>query len=106
MLVCRTRSLMMSLILHQLRRRIRQTCWRGPLQGNVTLPVLYALQNPTLEGQLKLINSETTEKQLKPVIEHLKQTDAIDRSIRVSEMYLKKHLNSSINFRAGGLNLH
>ncbi|WP_144679414.1 heptaprenyl diphosphate synthase component II [Bacillus altitudinis] len=60
------------------------------LQGNVTLPVLYALQNPTLEGQLKLINSETTEKQLKPVIEHLKQTDAIDRSIRVSEMYLKK----------------
>ncbi|BBP90345.1 hypothetical protein BsIDN1_39630 [Bacillus safensis] len=60
------------------------------LQGNVTLPVLYALKNPTLEGQLKLINSETTEKQLKPVIESLKQTDAIDRSIRVSEMYLKK----------------
>lgn len=47
---------------------------------------------------MKLINSETTEKQLKPVIESLKQTDAIDRSIRVSEMYLKKLLNSSTNF--------
>ena len=27
------------------------------LQGNVTLPVLYALKNPALKNQLKLINT-------------------------------------------------
>lgn len=60
------------------------------LQGNVTLPVLYALKNPALKNQLKLINSETTQEQLEPIIEEIKKTDAIEASMAVSEMYLQK----------------
>ncbi|MEC1260527.1 heptaprenyl diphosphate synthase component II [Bacillus swezeyi] len=60
------------------------------LQGNVTLPVLYALKSPELKARLKLINSETTPEQIKPVIEELKKTDAIEQSFKVSEMYLNK----------------
>lgn len=60
------------------------------LQGNVTLPVLYALENPALKNQLTLINSETTQEQLEPIIEEIKKTDAIEASMAVSEMYLQK----------------
>ncbi|MFN2745588.1 MULTISPECIES: heptaprenyl diphosphate synthase component II [Bacillus] len=60
------------------------------LQGNVTLPVLYALKSPELKARLKLVNSETTPEQIKPLIEDLKQTDAIEQSFKVSEMYLNK----------------
>ncbi|MCJ2146199.1 heptaprenyl diphosphate synthase component II [Bacillus sp. B19-2] len=60
------------------------------LQGNVTLPVLYARKSPELKARLMLVNSETTPEQIKPVIEELKKTDAIEQSFRISEMYLNK----------------
>lgn len=60
------------------------------LQGNVTLPVLYALKSPELKARLMLVNSETTPEQIKPLIKELKKTDAIEQSFKVSEMYLNK----------------
>jgi heptaprenyl diphosphate synthase len=38
-----------------------------------------------LQQILKLINSETTQEQLAPIIENIKRTDAIEKSMAVSD---------------------
>lgn len=62
-------------------------------QGNVTLPVLYAMEDPTFTQLLMdTFNGETCAEDIniQPLIDHIKQSDAIKKSFRVSEMYLQK----------------
>jgi heptaprenyl diphosphate synthase len=60
------------------------------LQGNVTLPVLFARENPEIAFLLNKINEKTEYEELRPVIDKINQTDAIKKSLAVSELYLKK----------------
>ncbi|ASK63338.1 heptaprenyl diphosphate synthase component II [Virgibacillus phasianinus] len=65
------------------------------LQGNVTLPVLYAMKDPAFFSLLKntFANSESVSReQMQQLIQVLKQTDAIERSYQLSDMYLEKAL--------------
>jgi len=66
------------------------------LQGNVTLPVLFAMEDKTFN---KLLNDtfsvpdDATAIDMKPLVAKLKETDAIPKSYRVSDQYLQKALN-------------
>lgn len=67
------------------------------LQGNVTLPVLYAMKDPAFNSLVRNTfngSKPVTEEQMRQLIGSLKQTDAIERSYKVSDMYLKKALHT------------
>ncbi|WP_138416966.1 heptaprenyl diphosphate synthase component II [Aquibacillus sediminis] len=67
------------------------------LQGNLTLPVLYAMENEDFYAQLtdlfrnpKAVDQES----IVPLVQQVKKSDAIDRSYELSERYLHKAFNA------------
>lgn len=60
------------------------------LQGNVTLPVLYAMEKPGLREAIYTVNEKTSQKDIKRIIEQIKQSDAIQRSNNLSQRYLDR----------------
>ncbi|TMN20681.1 heptaprenyl diphosphate synthase component II [Lentibacillus cibarius] len=65
------------------------------LQGNVTLPVLLAMQDPSFERQLRETFADpelVTRTSMDNLLDSLKQTDAIAASYRISNQYLQKAL--------------
>lgn len=64
------------------------------LQGNITLPVLFAMENEELRKQIKLVNESMSKEDLEAVISGIKHSDAIERSLEISDRYLKKSLES------------
>lgn len=60
------------------------------LQGNVTLPVLYALDDISLRNQIIQVSEKTTPAEIKPLISLIKQSDAIQKSELLSNLYLSK----------------
>lgn len=65
------------------------------LQGNITLPVLYAMENEDfskLVQEIFTIPEAVSEEQMENIIQELKQTDAIDRAYELSNLYLNKAL--------------
>ncbi|MBO8177487.1 MAG: heptaprenyl diphosphate synthase component II [Bacillus sp. (in: Bacteria)] len=63
------------------------------LQGNITLPVLYAMESPLLRQQIEKVHEKTSKEEIGAIIERIKTSGAIDRSYDVSRMYLNKALN-------------
>jgi heptaprenyl diphosphate synthase len=63
------------------------------LQGNITLPVLYAMESPLLRQQIEKVHEQTSKEEIGAIIERIKTSGAIDRSYDVSRMYLNKALN-------------
>ncbi|WP_175991203.1 heptaprenyl diphosphate synthase component II [Bacillus sp. Marseille-Q1617] len=61
-------------------------------QGNITLPILYAMENPALKAQIERVSENTTADEMKTVISSILSSDAIERSHRVSRMYLDRAL--------------
>jgi heptaprenyl diphosphate synthase len=61
-------------------------------QGNITLPVLYAMEDPVLRSDIECVSEDTPAEQMKKVIAAILASDAIERSHRVSRMYLDKAL--------------
>ncbi|RDW22044.1 heptaprenyl diphosphate synthase component II [Oceanobacillus chungangensis] len=71
------------------------------LQGNITLPVLYGMQNESFNK--RLLETFTDKDNVQPVdmealINELKQTDAILNSYQLSDHYLQKALTTIENF--------
>ena len=62
------------------------------LQGNITLPVLYAMEKPGLREIICSVNEKTSQQVIKEIIEQIKQTDAIERSNKLSQRYLERAL--------------
>ncbi|TDL34732.1 heptaprenyl diphosphate synthase component II [Jeotgalibacillus sp. S-D1] len=63
------------------------------LQGNVTLPVLYALKNPRLAERITLVHENMPKDEMARLIGDILTTDAISKSSDLSQRYLKKALN-------------
>jgi heptaprenyl diphosphate synthase len=63
------------------------------LQGNITLPVLYAMEDSATKNFLESINENSTQEDINRAISMIKSTGAIERSIEVSDLYLKKALD-------------
>ncbi|GAA0444249.1 heptaprenyl diphosphate synthase component II [Lentibacillus halophilus] len=65
------------------------------MQGNVTLPVLFAMKDPSFEKKLRETfsnPSQVTAASMDPLVKSLKQTHAMNASYRVSDHYLQKAL--------------
>ncbi|MGP1908218.1 heptaprenyl diphosphate synthase component II [Metabacillus sp. JX24] len=60
------------------------------LQGNITLPVLYAMEDDELKRKISKVHSRTTKEEMDEVIRAIIASDAISRSVKVSDMYLEK----------------
>lgn len=60
------------------------------LHGNITLPVFYAMENPELKELIRTVTPETNPTELKFILDKIKSTDAIERSRKESDGYLKK----------------
>ncbi|SER13353.1 heptaprenyl diphosphate synthase [Gracilibacillus ureilyticus] len=70
------------------------------LQGNITLPVLYAMKNPSVKNELieMFKYPETVDKEmLEPVIDKILNTDAVEEARILSDRYLQKAYESLHN---------
>ncbi|NMD70317.1 heptaprenyl diphosphate synthase component II [Bacillus sp. DNRA2] len=61
-------------------------------QGNITLPVLYAMENWETKQEIIKVNENTERKDIDRIINLVKDSDAISRSLMLSDRYLDKAL--------------
>ncbi|GEN53914.1 heptaprenyl diphosphate synthase component II [Halobacillus faecis] len=62
-------------------------------QGNITLPVLFSMENHEFKRELDLVfqqKEDLTADQLQPLIENVQSNGSIERSLQLSDRYLKK----------------
>lgn len=64
------------------------------LQGNITLPVLFAMENEVIHKKIITVHETMEREKLEEIIELIKNSTAIDRALEVSNTYLKKALKS------------
>ena len=62
------------------------------LQGNITLPVLYAMEDEKIRHRVEAVHENMDQGDLLEIINLIKSSDAIERSLKVSNMYLQKAL--------------
>ncbi|WP_227395272.1 heptaprenyl diphosphate synthase component II [Jeotgalibacillus aurantiacus] len=62
------------------------------LQGNITLPVFFAMEDDRLRRKILRVHEETSPNEMKELIDLIKTSDAITQSAEVSQRYLKKAL--------------
>ncbi|CAG9623611.1 heptaprenyl diphosphate synthase component II [Sutcliffiella rhizosphaerae] len=60
------------------------------LQGNITLPVLFAMENPVINSKIRQISEQSTPDDIQYLIKEIKESDAITRSFALSDRYLQK----------------
>ncbi len=60
------------------------------MQGNITLPVLYAMKDENLKQQIIQVSERTTAAEVKPLITSIKQSDGIKQAEALSNRYLEK----------------
>ncbi|MCA1030520.1 heptaprenyl diphosphate synthase component II [Bacillus timonensis] len=63
------------------------------LQGNITLPVLFAMRNENLKEQIMKVNDQTTPEDIKELIKQINDSGAIEESFELSNQYLDKAFN-------------
>lgn len=64
------------------------------LQGNITLPVLYAIKDPSIYDRIsQMFESDHPEQDIEEVIAHIKSSGAIEQSVAISQNYLRKALS-------------
>ncbi|PLT28331.1 heptaprenyl diphosphate synthase component II [Peribacillus deserti] len=61
-------------------------------QGNITLPVLFAMEDSGLENVIRNVNEQISQNDLERIIELIKHSGAIEKSMAVSNVYLEKAL--------------
>lgn len=62
------------------------------LQGNITLPVLFAMEKDELRSRIVNVSAHTDRQDINEIIFLLKQSDAIERSNELSHRYLERAL--------------
>jgi heptaprenyl diphosphate synthase len=62
------------------------------LQGNITAPVLYAMENETIRHEIEKVHQNIEPAQIQRIITLIKESGAIEKSIALSDMYLDKAL--------------
>lgn len=60
------------------------------LQGNITLPVLIAMKDPSLKEIIQTVNEETHKDEMEKIIQSIKDSGAIEQAMEISEKYLQK----------------
>lgn len=60
------------------------------IQGNITLPVLYAMENDELRRKISFIDYEKEQDKVQNLIREIKASGAIEKSNSIAERYLQK----------------
>jgi len=60
------------------------------LQGNITLPVLFALEDPSIKKEVEKISMDTTPNEIEPILEMILSSGVIEKSAQISDRYLQK----------------
>ncbi|HZG73905.1 MAG TPA: heptaprenyl diphosphate synthase component II [Chondromyces sp.] len=60
------------------------------LQGNITLPVLYAMENSSLREKIEQVNEHSSKAEMKELIDELKRSGAIEKAQALSQKYLDR----------------
>lgn len=63
------------------------------LQGNITAPVLYAMENERIRKEIERVHINMEPAQIQYIISLIKESGAIEKSIALSDMYLDKALS-------------
>lgn len=62
------------------------------LQGNITLPVLYAMENETIRRMILNVHEGMEQSELEAILKLIQDSGAIEKSLDVSNRYLQKAL--------------
>jgi len=62
------------------------------LQGNITAPALYAMENETIRCEIEKVHEDMEPAQIQKIISLIKDSGAIEKSIALSDLYLNKAL--------------
>lgn len=62
------------------------------LQGNITLPVLFAMEDEKLHAEIVKVHEHMNSEEMDHIIQLIKNSDAIEKSIKMSDRYLDKAL--------------
>ena len=62
------------------------------IQGNITLPALYAMEDPQIKQKIVKVNEQTGRSEIDHIIHLVNNSDAIERSLALSDRYLDKAL--------------
>lgn len=76
------------------------------LQGNITLPVLFAMEQEKVRDKVITVHERMSKIELMEIISMIKNTDAIDRSLQVSDLYLKRLCKLFVICQMEKQNLH
>jgi heptaprenyl diphosphate synthase len=63
------------------------------LQGNITAPVLYAMENDHIRSEIEKVNEHMKPNEIEKIISLIKQSGAIEKSMALSDLYLDKALH-------------
>ncbi|MGG0716694.1 heptaprenyl diphosphate synthase component II [Robertmurraya massiliosenegalensis] len=63
------------------------------LQGNITLPVLFAMEDEKLHAEIVKVHENMNSEEMDYIIQLIKNSDAIEKSIKMSDRYLDKALD-------------
>jgi heptaprenyl diphosphate synthase len=63
------------------------------LQGNITLPVLYAMENEFIRNKIRTVHEGMDRKELDEILKLIQESGAIERSLEISDRYLDKALS-------------
>src|SRR5690625_3601524 len=67
------------------------------IQGNITLPVLYAMNDDHFLAEIKRVfhdEDNVTEENIEYLIEKMRKTDAVQKSYDLSNLYLQRALHA------------
>jgi heptaprenyl diphosphate synthase len=62
------------------------------LQGNITLPVLYAMQDPEIRRRIYTVHENMHRQELDEILKMVQESGAIEKSLNLSDRYLDKAL--------------
>ncbi|HYK72498.1 MAG TPA: heptaprenyl diphosphate synthase component II [Pseudoneobacillus sp.] len=62
------------------------------VQGNITLPVLFAMEDVSIKNRIQDVHEEMDRNELAHCIQLIKNSGAIERSLKMSDQYLEKAL--------------
>lgn len=62
------------------------------LQGNITLPVLYAMEDEQIRTRIKAVHENMDRQELDEILKLIQQSGAIEKSLNISDRYLDKAL--------------
>lgn len=63
------------------------------LQGNITLPVLFAMEDERIRAEIVKVHEKMKTAEINKLIDLIKGSDAIEKSIQISDRYLQKALD-------------